>query len=79
MEVDTAMTNPIPPPVQSHFQFKSDGLLLYVAQACYEPGTSPLSSWIPITAWLDEANPVGHRHHNENGGRGPLELFERYV
>ncbi|KAG5634173.1 hypothetical protein H0H81_003061, partial [Sphagnurus paluster] len=26
----------------------SDGLLLYVQAAAYEPGTSPLSSWIPL-------------------------------
>lgn len=30
-------------------EIKSEGLLLYVAQATYEPGQSPLSSWIPIT------------------------------
>jgi len=26
-----------------------DGLLLYLAEASYEAGNSPLSSWIPIT------------------------------
>lgn len=25
-----------------------DGLLLYVKQASYEPGTSPLSGWVPV-------------------------------
>lgn len=28
-------------------QVQSEGLLLYVSQATYEPGTSPLSTWIP--------------------------------
>ena len=26
---------------------QSEGLLLYVSQATYEPGTSPLSTWVP--------------------------------
>lgn len=29
-------------------QVQSEGLLLYVSQATYEPGTSPLSTWVPI-------------------------------
>lgn len=28
-----------------------DGLLLYVSEASYESGTSPLSSWIPINGY----------------------------
>ena len=28
-------------------QVQSEGLLLYVSQATYEPGTSPLSTWVP--------------------------------
>jgi snurportin-1 len=43
-----------------------DGLLLYVAEASYEPGTSPLSSWIPI---------VGYEPHPNYS----LDLFERWV
>lgn len=31
----------------------SDGLLLYVAQAAYESGTSPLACWVPRTNLLD--------------------------
>ena len=42
----------------------SDGLLLYVSQASYEPGTSPLSSWIPHKALVE-------------GQRSPLANFER--
>lgn len=46
-----------------------DGLLLYVAEASYEAGTSPLSSWIPITGYegLLTSSP------------SPLELFQRRV
>jgi snurportin-1 len=29
-------------------RFGSDGILLYFAEAAYEPGTSPLSLWVPI-------------------------------
>ena len=43
-----------------------DGVLLYVAEASYEPGTSPLSSWIPI------AGHDTHRYPNYS-----LNLFER--
>ena len=45
-----------------------DGLLLYVSEASYEPGTSPLSSWIPIT---------GYEKPDETIGIHPLELFHR--
>ncbi|KAF8189377.1 hypothetical protein BJ912DRAFT_967389 [Pholiota molesta] len=51
-----------------------DGLLLYVAEASYEPGTSPLSSWIPIRGYSDEATP-GEAVLPE----GPLDLFQRLV
>jgi snurportin-1 len=52
----------------------SDGLLLYVSQAGYEPGTSPLSSWIPITRYNSPHNA------NESPPSDPfnsLDLFER--
>jgi snurportin-1 len=45
-----------------------DGLLLYVSEASYEPGTSPLSSWIPITGYEKPDEPIGIH---------PLELFHR--
>jgi len=47
-----------------------DGLLLYVSEASYEPGTSPLSSWIPITGYEKPDEPIGIH---------PLELFHRLV
>lgn len=43
----------------------SDGLLLYVSQASYEPGTSPLSSWVPGRSLTE-------------GRESPLTIFERY-
>ncbi|KDQ22303.1 hypothetical protein PLEOSDRAFT_1109419 [Pleurotus ostreatus PC15] len=50
----------------------SDGLLLYVAEATYEPGTSPLSSWIPI-AYSDDDSMDGPTI------RRPLDRFERLI
>jgi len=44
-------------------QVQSEGLLLYVSQATYEPGASPLSTWVP-----------GHFE-----GVAVLDLFERCV
>jgi len=41
---------------QQHTVLQPDGLLLYVAHASFEPGTSPLSSWVPIV--LDDARPL---------------------
>lgn len=42
-------------------QVQSEGLLLYVSQATYEPGTSPLSTWVPT----------------QSEGVAVLDLFER--
>ncbi|KAJ7592990.1 hypothetical protein C8J56DRAFT_487050 [Mycena floridula] len=44
-----------------------DGLLLYVATASYEAGTSPLSSWIPMIS------------HDATVVESPLEKFQRLV
>ncbi|KAF5380008.1 hypothetical protein D9615_006166 [Tricholomella constricta] len=51
---------------RTQVQVEPDGLLLYVKEAAYEPGTSPLSSWIPIA-------------QEEEKGEGRLDLFERSV
>jgi len=52
-----------------------DGLLLYVAEASYEAGNSPLSSWIPITRKnhvpVDSPPPVVSDR--------PLDLFQRLI
>ncbi|PFH48083.1 hypothetical protein AMATHDRAFT_76902 [Amanita thiersii Skay4041] len=68
-----------------------DGLLLYVAEASYEAGTSPLSSWVPIFGYEKKISEErecmkkgGNKIKNtsskrlEDGQReGPLALFER--
>jgi snurportin-1 len=73
MDVDNSLP---PPPMLTSLpvELTSDGLLLYVSQACYEPGTSPLSSWIPITGYTE-----GHDSTHSNDSDGPLDLFERPV
>ncbi|KAK7021934.1 hypothetical protein VNI00_017163 [Paramarasmius palmivorus] len=47
----------------------SDGLLLYVSEACYESGTSPLSSWIPLKGYGEESMQAS----------SPLDRFERLI
>ncbi|GJE86729.1 hypothetical protein PsYK624_028100 [Phanerochaete sordida] len=56
---------------------KSDGMLLYVAQATYEPGTSPLSLWVPVHAFAQDAV-TGHPQAIDTG-EGPLDVFERLI
>ncbi|KAJ7138456.1 hypothetical protein C8R43DRAFT_893270 [Mycena crocata] len=54
----------------------ADGLLLYVAEASYEAGTSPLSSWIPIVKY-DEARVSDGMTDPSTAADGPLNLFHR--
>ncbi|KAH8999813.1 hypothetical protein EDB86DRAFT_3101449 [Lactarius hatsudake] len=58
-------------PRASQAEIQADGLLLYVAQAIYEPGTSPLSSWVPL------ASPAADGASTETSS--PLDVFERLV
>ena len=59
-----------PAPRKTQAEIKPDGLLLYVAQAIYEPGPSPLSSWVPLAApSTDEMACVDQA--------SPLDVFER--
>lgn len=66
---------------------RSDGLLLYVAEASYESGTSPLSSWIPIESYeatqQDESKmgdeDSARKMSKQAAGSGPLDVFERLV
>ena len=55
-----------------------DGMLLYVAHASYEPGTSPLSMWVPIRAYsegkMDGESVV---HAASAPQESPLGVFER--
>ncbi|KAF8801065.1 hypothetical protein BYT27DRAFT_7235865 [Phlegmacium glaucopus] len=78
-------------PVEASVQ--PDGLLLYVSEASFEPGTSPLSSWIPITGYgedlgkgkgdLDledeERVDVNMGDKSSSGKEGPLDLFQQLV
>lgn len=69
MDIDSPQfTGPAPRHVQT--EIKPDGLLLYVAQAIYEPGTSPLSSWVPLTT------PVTDEMASMEQS-SPLDVFER--
>ncbi|PSS37212.1 hypothetical protein PHLCEN_2v945 [Hermanssonia centrifuga] len=65
-------------------EVRPDGMLLYMAQASYEPGTSPLSTWVPIRTYAENRTSDG----NADGGisvprnfssalEGPLDIFER--
>lgn len=82
MEVDTTLrlTNAPASLVSVSTSVSSDGLLLYVAEASYEAGTSPLSSWIPITNYSDDHGeqktitqaPLGN-------SEGPLDVFQRWA
>ena len=80
-------TLPLPAPFKAQVPTSTacvqpDGMLLYVAEASYEPGTSPLSSWVPIcldpTAQGTEVE-VAAQGINSGEGEGPLETFQRYV
>ncbi|TBU24324.1 hypothetical protein BD311DRAFT_791074 [Dichomitus squalens] len=51
-----------------------DGLLLYVAQAVYEPGTSPLSSWVPLRAYQTRE---ALAQEGASADESPLAVFER--
>jgi len=62
-----------PAPRIAQADIKPDGLLLYVAQAIYEPGTSPLSSWVPLVS------PVADEMAGIEQSSSPLEMFERLV
>ncbi|TCD68169.1 hypothetical protein EIP91_011447 [Steccherinum ochraceum] len=57
-------------------EIRSDGLLLYVSQSTYEPGTSPLSTWVPIRPYAD-SNPHGKAPVGVE--EGPLDQFERLI
>ncbi|PPQ68245.1 hypothetical protein CVT25_005314 [Psilocybe cyanescens] len=66
-----------------------DGMLLYVAEASYGPGTSPLSSWISIRGYDVDKNEGVYddsRSEAQNvsansmiSSEGPLDLFQRQM
>ncbi|VDC07446.1 unnamed protein product [Peniophora sp. CBMAI 1063] len=63
--------------VQRSAPVRSDGLLLYVASAIYEPGTSPLSLWVPNTVWRQPTE--GHMESMDEDAEPPMDVFERLV
>lgn len=71
MDIESPQSPPGHAPRASQAEIQADGLLLYVAQAIYEPGTSPLSSWVPL------ASPAADGASTETSS--PLDVFERLV
>lgn len=57
-------------------QVSSDGLLLYVSQASYEEGTSPLSCWVPIKPVTE---PGDQQPKMISSPLSPLDVFQRCV
>ncbi|KAJ3752882.1 hypothetical protein EV360DRAFT_54425 [Lentinula raphanica] len=65
----------------------SDGLLLYVAEASYESGTSPLSNWVPLkqplsiskieSESMEDVTTQSSHTSNVTILDGPLDQFER--
>jgi snurportin-1 len=55
-------------PARAQTAVQPDGLLLYVREAGYEPGASPLSHWVPLALGGDAAM--------DADGSRPLDLFE---
>jgi snurportin-1 len=51
-------------------EIEPDGLLLYVAQAIYESGTNPLSSWVALSTPATEEMASDEQ-------MSPLDVFER--
>lgn len=82
---------PLPPPVfgggsiqvteggTTVAQTPSDGLLLYVSTASYEPGTSPLACWVPARTLEKRDAEEMNDSVAEHGDEPPLDLFERRV
>lgn len=62
-------------------EIHSDGLLLYVAQATYEPGTSPLSLWVPAKAFTETHSTGASKEMSTDMSTSepPLDIFERYA
>ena len=56
----------------------SDGLLLYVGEASYESGESPLSVWVPRIAVAESARDERIERDESAGMKeSPLDTFER--
>ncbi|KAI0330070.1 hypothetical protein GY45DRAFT_1354154 [Cubamyces sp. BRFM 1775] len=81
MELDGAGAMPLMKVRTVQATVRSDGMLLYVAQATYEPGTSPLSSWVPLRAYQTHEERMQQETMGGigNTAESPLDLFERLV
>jgi len=95
MEVEASLPSHLEPmrlqPATSNAQLpvptarvQPDGMLLYVAEASYEPGTSPLSSWVPIcldatTQGVKPEVAAQGINSEDELQEGPLETFQRCV
>ncbi|KAI0367206.1 hypothetical protein BV20DRAFT_970852 [Pilatotrama ljubarskyi] len=81
MDLDGAMPLVQLQTVQAEVQ--SDGMLLYVSQATYEPGTSPLSSWVPLRAYQTHEERLQQEatgaHRGVSAAESPLDVFERLI
>ncbi|KAJ3731732.1 hypothetical protein DFJ43DRAFT_1077124 [Lentinula guzmanii] len=88
MDVDVP-TIPLGSPTQEH-SISPDGLLLYLAEASYESGSSPLSNWIPLRHLssistldnenMDEDIAIHSSHTGDTiNSEGPLDQFERLL
>ena len=77
MDLDNMGGGPLVQLQHSRASIAPDGLLLYVAQAAYEPGTSPLSVWIPLRAY--QTREEAQTHAGANVAESPLDVFERCV
>ncbi|KAJ7636999.1 hypothetical protein FB45DRAFT_907973 [Roridomyces roridus] len=58
---------------QQTAEIRADGLLLYVSEASYETGPSPLSSWVPIANYESSDIMV------DVSADGPLNVFQRLI
>ena len=78
MDLDTPQDSDTGSQLQTvRIEIHPDGILLYDAQATYEPGTSPLSTWVPIRAYSEESWKEDKVQGMKSRGDGPLDKFER--
>ncbi|KAI1798392.1 hypothetical protein LXA43DRAFT_1176766 [Ganoderma leucocontextum] len=77
MDLDGPSAAPLVQLQHTHTSIAPDGLLLYVAQAAYEPGTSPLSVWVPLRAY--QTREEAQAHAGTSVAESPLDVFERLV
>lgn len=89
MDIDLSSGHPLPKTFwspgqlkESDFPISSDGLLLYVGEAAYESGESPLSVWVPRLQYEgsvhnEQAADGGQYHRSVCVTESPLDTFER--